>query len=94
LRLDPSFWFDLRDLTIGCVGQTGENRTKMSEGIPAATVAAFNDSTINRLHVVDARKLAHVAYLRRDPLVPELLAIKRVASQLVPSSFFRGSFRR
>jgi len=29
----------------------------------------------------DARKLTQVSYLRRDPLVPELLGIKRVASQ-------------
>ena len=38
----------------------------------------------------DARKLTQVAYLRRDPLVPELLGIKRVASQSVLSRFFRG----
>jgi hypothetical protein len=31
----------------------------------------------------DARKLTHVAYLRRDPLVPELLGLTRVASQSV-----------
>lgn len=38
----------------------------------------------------DARKLTHVAYLRRDPLVPELLNIKRVASQSTLSRFFKG----
>src|SRR5471032_1764241 len=38
----------------------------------------------------DARKLTHVAYLRRDPLVPELLGIRRVASQSVLSRFFMG----
>jgi len=38
----------------------------------------------------DARKLTHVAYLRRDPLVAELLGIKRVASQSVLSRFFQG----
>ena len=38
----------------------------------------------------DARKLTHVAYLRRDPLVPELLGITRVASQSVLSRFFQG----
>ena len=38
----------------------------------------------------DARKLTHVAYFRRDPLVPELLGIRRVASQSVLSRFFQG----
>lgn len=38
----------------------------------------------------DARKLTHVAYLRRDPLVPELLGIRRVASQSSLSRFFQG----
>jgi hypothetical protein len=38
----------------------------------------------------DAGKLTHVAYLRRDPLVPELLGIKRVASQSVLTRFFQG----
>src|SRR6266403_1600902 len=36
----------------------------------------------------DARKLTHVAYLRRDPLAPELLNIPRVASQSTLSRFF------
>ena len=36
----------------------------------------------------DARKLTHIAYLRRDPLVPELLNIKRVPSQSTLSRFF------
>jgi len=38
----------------------------------------------------EARKLTHVAYHRRDPLVPELLAIRRVASQSALSRFFQG----
>jgi hypothetical protein len=38
----------------------------------------------------DARKLTHVAYLRRDPLVPELLGTTRVASQSVLTRFFQG----
>lgn len=38
----------------------------------------------------EARKLTHVAYLRRDPLVPELLGIRRVASQSSLSRFFKG----
>lgn len=36
----------------------------------------------------DARKLTHIAYLRRDPLVPELLNVPRVASQSSLSRFF------
>src|SRR5690349_8408264 len=38
----------------------------------------------------DARKLTHVAYFRRDPVVPELLGIRRIASQSVLSRFFQG----
>ena len=37
-----------------------------------------------------AKKFTHVAYLRRDPLVPEMLGIRRVASQSVRSRFFQG----
>lgn len=37
-----------------------------------------------------ARKLAHVAYFRRDPLAPELLGVRRVASASVLSRFFGG----
>jgi hypothetical protein len=36
----------------------------------------------------EARKLTHIAYLRRDPLVSELLNIQRVASQSTLSRFF------
>ncbi len=38
----------------------------------------------------DARKLTQVSCLRRDPLVPELLGITRVASQSVLTRFFQG----
>jgi hypothetical protein len=38
----------------------------------------------------DARKLTHVAYLRRDPLAPELLGVTRIASQSVLTRFFQG----
>jgi hypothetical protein len=38
----------------------------------------------------EARKLTHVAYLRRDPVVPELLGVRRVASQSALSRFFQG----
>jgi hypothetical protein len=36
----------------------------------------------------EARKLTHVAFFRRDPMVPELLGIRRVASQSALSRFF------
>jgi DDE family transposase len=38
----------------------------------------------------DARKLTQVAYLRRDPVVPELIGVRRVASQSVLARFFQG----
>lgn len=38
----------------------------------------------------EARRLTHVAYLRRDGLMPELLGIRRVASQSSLSRFFAG----
>lgn len=38
----------------------------------------------------DARKLTHVAHLRRDPLAPGLLGIKRIASQSALTRFFQG----
>jgi len=38
----------------------------------------------------DARKLTHVAYLRRDPMAPELIGVRRVASQSALSRFFQG----
>ncbi len=38
----------------------------------------------------EARKLTHVASLRRDPLVPPLLGIKRIASPSALTRFFQG----
>ena len=52
---------------------------------PLANALAFT----HRL-LCEARKLAHVAYFRRDPVVPELLGIRRVASASVLSRFFGG----
>jgi hypothetical protein len=37
-----------------------------------------------------AKKLTHVAYLRRDPMQPALLGIKRVPSQSTLTRFFQG----
>lgn len=36
------------------------------------------------------RQLTQVAYLRRDPLAPELLGVRRIASQSALSRFFQG----
>jgi hypothetical protein len=38
----------------------------------------------------EARKLTHVAYLRRNPLMPELLGVRRVPSQSTLSRFFHA----
>jgi hypothetical protein len=37
-----------------------------------------------------AKKLTQVAYLRRDPMMPDLLGIKRIPSQSTLSRFFQG----
>jgi hypothetical protein len=37
-----------------------------------------------------AKKLTHVAYLRRDPMMPAMLGIKRVPSQSTFTRFFQG----
>lgn len=37
-----------------------------------------------------AKKLTHVAYLRRDPMMPDMLGIKRVPSQSTFTRFFQG----
>ena len=52
---------------------------------PLAKALAFAHGLLG-----EARKLTHVAYFRRDPLVPELLGIRRVASQSSLSRFFAG----
>lgn len=55
-----------------------------NNGITALTKAlAFTHGLL-----CDARKLTHIAHLRRDPLVPELLNIERVPSQSTLSRFF------
>jgi len=50
------------------------------------------EKTLAFIHglLCDARKLTHVAYLRRDPVVPELIGVRRIASQSVLSRFFQG----
>lgn len=53
--------------------------------LPVEKALAFTQGVL-----CDARKLTQVAYLRRDPVVSELVGIKRVASQSALSRFFQG----
>lgn len=70
---------------------------KFRELIPHPPTASNNqlsagDKGLAFIHAIlcEARKLTHVAYFRRDPLVPEMLGIARVASQSSLSRFFSG----
>jgi hypothetical protein len=57
-----------------------------SRGIPAADLAlAFLTGIL-----AGAQKLAQVAYLRHDVMLPALLAIKRIGSQSTFTRFFQG----
>ena len=76
----------------------GTGWTKLLKGcLPHAQPRSNNritpiDKALAFVHGVlgAARKLTHVAYLRRDPMVPELLGIARVPSQSSLSRFFQG----
>lgn len=75
----------------------GNWRATLQAALPHAQPLSNNhlpplDKALAFVHglLADARKLTHVAYLRRDPLVPELLDIRRVASQSSLSRFFQG----
>lgn len=59
--------------------------TSNNKLLPVEKALAFTHGLL-----CQARKLTHVAYLRRDPLVPELLGIRRVASQTALTRFFQG----
>ncbi len=70
---------------------------RLTDALPHALPASNNhlrpvEKALAFMHglLCDARKLTHVSHLRRDPLVPELLGITRVASQSVLSRFFQG----
>jgi len=72
-------------------------KAKLAEHLPHRAAASNNhltalDKALAFTHglLCDARKLAHVAYFRRDPMVPELLGIRRVASGSSLSRFFAG----
>jgi len=75
---------------------TGWTR-KLEEHLPHRPAVSNNrltalEKTLAFTHglLCEARKLTHVAYFRRDPVVPELLGIRRVASQSSLSRFFTG----
>src|ERR1700733_11593751 len=70
---------------------------KLAEHLPHRASTSNNhlsalDKALAFTHglLCEARKLTHVAYFRRDPIVPELLGIQRVASQSSLSRFFAG----
>jgi hypothetical protein len=92
-RLSPhagsaTFWGWLRG---------GDWLTRLGSALPHSLPLSNNnllplEKALAFMHglLCDARKLTHVAYLRRDPVVPELLGVRRVASQSVLSRFFAG----
>lgn len=77
--------------------QRGDWRQRLAAALPQALPRSNNkllplEKALAFMHglLCEARKLTHVAYLRRDPLAPELVGIKRIASQSVRSRFFQG----
>jgi hypothetical protein len=92
-RLSPhagsaTFWGWLR---------RGDGIGALTKALPQALPVSNNhllpiEKALAFIHglLCDARKLTHVAYLRRDPVVPELIGVRRVASQSVLSRFFQG----
>lgn len=56
--------------------------------LPLETALAFMQGWLG-----DARKLTHLADLRRDPLAPEPLGIKRIARQSALTRFYSGLLR-
>ena len=79
----------------GCTGRAG--RRSWASTLPHRPPTSNNhlpplEKALAFTHglLCEARKLTHVAYFRRDPLVPELLGIRRVASQSGLSRFFAG----
>jgi hypothetical protein len=92
-RLSPhagraTFWSWLRplgwhQLVAGVLPQP--QPTSNNHLLPLAKALAFMHGLL-----CDARKLTHVAYLRRDPVGPELIGVSRVASQAARSRFVQG----
>jgi hypothetical protein len=83
-----TFWAWLRSTGwAAALGRQLPHRTPTSNNhlTPLAKALAFSHGLL-----CEARKLTHVAYFRRDPVVPELLGIRRVASASALSRFFSG----
>jgi Transposase DDE domain group 1 len=78
--LRQSGWIELVEKSLPHAAPTSNNALS-----PVSKVLGFVQGLL-----CGAKKLTHVAYLRRDPLMPPLLGIKRVASQSVLSRFFQG----
>jgi len=78
--LRPSGWVETLSEVLPHAAPRSNNHLR-----PLAKALAFCHGLL-----CEARKLTHVAYLRRDPLVPELLGIRRVASESSLSRFFAG----
>jgi Transposase DDE domain group 1 len=77
--------------------RTGDWTGVLTKALPQALPLSNNhllpiEKALAFMHglLCEARKLTHVAYLRRDPMVPELIGVRRVASQSVLSRFFQG----
>ena len=62
------------------------HQRKSKQAIPVADLALGFLAGI----LAGAQKLAHVAHLRRDVMLPELLAIERIGSQSSFTRFFQG----
>jgi hypothetical protein len=83
-----AFWGWLRPL---------DWRRRLEASLPHPTPTSNNhllpvEKALGYIHGIlcDAGKLTHIAYFRRDPVLPELLGIRRVPSQSVLSRFFGG----
>jgi hypothetical protein len=76
--LRPSGWFEQLAVALPhAPSLSNNNLTALNKAL------AFTQGLL-----CEARKLTHIGYRRRDPLVPEMLNIQRVASQTTLSRFF------
>jgi hypothetical protein len=72
---------------LGCLlGKLMPHRPKSPKAIPAGELALSFVAGI----LADAKKLVHVAYLRADVMLTQLLGIERIGSQSTLTRFFQG----